>query len=267
MKCPYGNPLLVFIAHYLNCALFEEEQVQDDHIQSEASYTLPAAVNHRTVLHVLLHHNVMANSTDTDGNTALHVACERGITGMVKALLQLQDIDVNLKDNQECTPLHIACSGSNTSIVKALVDAGADVALKNDCQMNPLQVALVNKNAEMAETILANDKIAESREHLLQGIDQNGHSIFLSAVKLDDEKLVQFLLDNKLVKVTDTNARDENAFHLASSVKILEAIYNYDQVTADSILNDKDKDNYTPLHRAVEHQSDQVDKVKFFIER
>ena len=267
MKRPYGDPLLVFIARCLNCALFEEEQVQDDQIQSEASNTQPAAVNHRTVLHVLLYHNVMANSTDTNGSTALHVACERGITGMVKALLQLQDIDVNLKDNQECTPLHIACSGSNTSIVKALVDAGADVALKNDCQMNPLQVALVNKNAEMAETILANDKIAESREHLLQGIDQNGHSIFLSAVKLDDEKLVQFLLDNKLVKVTDTNARDENAFHLASSVKILEAIYNYDQVTADSILNDKDKDNYTPLHRAVEHQSDQVDKVKFFIER
>jgi len=237
-KCP----LLVLVALIMPRALFEtetaetDEQVQDDCIQSDTSDKYAAEIKHNTVFHALLHHKVNINASDKDGNTALHVACRREITGMAKSL----------------------------------IDAGADVTLQNDCKLNPLHVAMATKNMEVIEAIFINDMVVERRLDLLQETDKHGHSIFLLAVKSGDDVLVQFLLDQDLVTVTDTNNSNENAFHLAAainSVNIMRAICSYNENMAEGLLCNTDEKGYTPLHSAAENPSDQVDAVKFLIEK
>ena len=237
-----GYPLLVVVVDLIHRTLFEtetaetDELVQEDCIQIDASNKHASVIKHNTVFHALLCHKVNINAADKDGNTALHGACRREITGMVKSL----------------------------------IDAGADITLQNDRKLNPLHVAMATKNMEVIEAILLNDMVAERRLDLLQERDEHGHSIFLLAVKSGDDVLVQFLLDQDLVTVTDTNDSNENAFHLAAAinnVNIMRAICSYDENMAEGLLCNTDESGYTPLHFAAENPNDQVDAVKFLIEK
>ena len=215
-----------------------------------------------TTFHVLLQYKVNVNSQNDAGVTALHAACERGVTAMVKELLSCESIEINKKDEQQNTPMHTACVSGEKDVVFTLIEHGANVMEENNDKMTPLHVAVVERKLEIVKIIL---KCADDKKKLLQAKEKDGNSPFLLAVKTGDEEMVKFFLDNG-ANVADTNANEATALHLATSlnkVKIMELVY----VDGDGndLLDKIDNDECTPLHFAAKYN--QIDALKFLLNK
>ena len=216
-----------------------------------------------TTFHVLLQRNVKVNSKNDAGITALHAACERGITAMVKELLMVKGIEINEKDEQDNTPLHTACVSGEKDIVFTLIEAGANVMEENEDEMTPLHVAVVERKLEIVKMIL--DMRADDKEELLQAIEKDGHSPFLLAVKSGDEEMVKFFLNNG-ANLIDQNGNGANALHLATSlnkVKIMELVY--DAEDGEDLLDEEDWDGRTPMHYAAKYN--QIETLQFLLDK
>ena len=82
---------------------------------------------------------------DKEGNTPLHLACDKGDLEEVKNLIE-KGADVNAQNNPmnfedgwgESTPLHVACSGVNIEIVDFLLKNGAEVNVGDESGDTPL---------------------------------------------------------------------------------------------------------------------------------
>lgn len=219
--------------------------------------------NINTTFHVLLRHNVDVNNQNEAGITALHAACDRGITAMVKELLVQDEIEINRIDHNKNTPLHAACIGGEKSVVFHLIEKGADISAQNNEEMTPLHVAILERKLEIVKTII--EMKEGEKEELLQQREKNGHTPFLLAVKSGAEDIIRFLLDSG-APVTDQNENGANAFHLAASlnkVSILQMVH--DAPNGDDLLDEEDWNERTPLHYAAKHN--QVEAIEFLVEK
>ena len=72
-----------------------------------------------------------ALAKDSDGRTALHLACMEGHYDVnsrviiVEALLRA-GAEVNAEDNEGYTPLHMACANAYLDVIRVLLKRGAD---------------------------------------------------------------------------------------------------------------------------------------------
>ena len=214
-----------------------------------------------TTFHVLLQRKVKVNSGNKAGVTPLHAACERGIIAMVKELLLFEGIEINKKDDQKNTPLHTACVSGEKDIVFTLIKAGANVMEENEDKMTPLHIAVVERKLEIVKMIL--DMCAGKKQELLQAIEKDGNTSFLLAVKSGDEEMVQFFLYNE-ANLADQNGNGANPLHLATSVKIMEIIYDADD-DGEDLLDEEDWDGCTPLHYAAKYN--QVEALEFLLDK
>ena len=59
---------------------------------------------------------------DSQGNTLLHVVCDRADLALVLALVNMYDIDtcINAQNQKQQTALHIAAAKGSTSLIKVL---------------------------------------------------------------------------------------------------------------------------------------------------
>ena len=270
------NPPLVLAASMLCESLFREETTAqptadntDGCLKSEASpEKIGAETKHKTSFHTLLQEKVEVNACNFNGVTALHVACSRGNTVMVKELLLMPEIDVDREDSCFNTPVHAACVGGNKYVVESLIEHGANFLKTNHQGMLPFHVAVVENHLEVVKMILTSDKLVEHREHFLQEKVNGGHSAFLLAVKAGEVMMVRALLDTGLVSITDKNSSEANVFHLAAAINkelIMHMIFEYDSENAKGLLNEKDSSGCTPLHCAAKH--DQSNALTFAIKR
>ncbi|KAL9117806.1 MAG: hypothetical protein Q9187_005651 [Circinaria calcarea] len=62
-------------------------------------------------------------ATNNLGQTALHVAAEKGDLSIVRLLLESSDIPVNARDAQGSTALHLAAAGGYCDVVRLLLEA------------------------------------------------------------------------------------------------------------------------------------------------
>ena len=214
---------------------------------------------------------INVNAANLAGITALHIACSRGNGYMVKELLKVKGIQINKKDKRNNTPLHAACVCGNPIIVEELIRNGATLSSKNDDGRHPLQVAVVEQNLEVVNTIL---KISDksTQQNLILEKDKRGYTSFLLAVKSGNEQMVKLLLGTTFVKLTDHNHAGAKCFHLAASinkVNIMQMIYEYDPLnsyTLETLLDGQDFNSKdTPLHCSAMY--DHVEAAKFLIQR
>ena len=69
----------------------------------------------------LLHRGTNVNAKDNLlGKRALMCASENGNLEVVRALLNFEDVDVNIKDNSGCTALDLACKEENDDVARLL---------------------------------------------------------------------------------------------------------------------------------------------------
>jgi len=156
----------------------------------------PGDREHNSLLS-LLHFSKNVNGQNGYGTTALHVACKRGSTEMVKKLLYLRkkSIAVNKTDNHNNTPLLIACAHGNREMCKALIEAGACFKRKNKNEMNPLHVAALAHNEKVINVLLTHEKCIQHKKYLLEDRDKHGNTPFLLAVQSGDVRVVRHLID------------------------------------------------------------------------
>ncbi|XP_076107833.1 uncharacterized protein LOC143076084 [Mytilus galloprovincialis] len=134
------------------------------------------------VVAYLLKKNPEVNQFDEFYNeTPLITACDKGFTGIVALLLQMEDIDVDLCDKQDNqrSPLVLACSNGHTDIVHLLLKKSPDVNLCDRHSKSPLFLASIEGHTDIVKMLLESnpdiDLCNEDGETPLMVACQSGH--------------------------------------------------------------------------------------------
>eukprot|EP00730_Choanoeca_flexa_P014872 TRINITY_DN6657_c0_g1_i3.p1 TRINITY_DN6657_c0_g1~~TRINITY_DN6657_c0_g1_i3.p1 ORF type:complete len:271 (+),score=63.48 TRINITY_DN6657_c0_g1_i3:43-855(+) len=114
--------------------------VQPDQLNADDKTIFDFAQEGDVTALIPLLQGVDINTPNDEGETLLHVACDRGRLSLVEELLQ-RGADVTVKDAAGCTPLHFAAYCEHAAVAKALVAAGADIDAANDDKETPRQIA------------------------------------------------------------------------------------------------------------------------------
>ena len=145
----------------------------------------------RDTLNILLRHGAQINTRDKLGITPLIVACQYRNYDLINFLLQ-NGADVNLCSLDGNTPLH--------HLIERIEDCKKSVLKKNSPRRLLLQRKVKPETAE--QTILKISK--ELLEHgMLQNPNEKGLTPLYLACLKGSEPIVEFLLDNLSVSVTD----------------------------------------------------------------
>lgn len=221
------------------------------------------------------------DAKDVEDNTALHICCRKGCSGVAELLLRYgadyeaitgvnfstplhltamyghEEItklltscgaDIFRKDGHLQTPLHRAAIFNQVNIVKILLDNGADKEDKDMMDMTPFLGAVVHGSKETAELLLkqGTDIMAVDSEH---------NSCLHLGVKHKRVEIVKMLLVTEgienLMKLRNNEL--QTFVHIAASVKQKEIL---DIVLRDDFwLKQRDKNERIPLHVAAENGS------------
>lgn len=96
------------------------------------------------------------NAYSDDGWTPLHFAAYFGHNACAKDLLRRGAfVDARARNGSAATPLHSACAGNHPTVAQTLLSHGADVDAVQTGGHRPLDSALQNANAELAEVLRA----------------------------------------------------------------------------------------------------------------
>lgn len=109
-----------------------------------------------------LMNGVSPNSLDKSGATPLFWACHSGYDEVVKLLLSIKNIDLNNRNKMGDTALHAAAWKGRGKIVEMLVEHGADLHIRNNDNLKPVDLA---KDIEVAAFLkIAMSKVVEKEE-------------------------------------------------------------------------------------------------------
>lgn len=90
------------------------------------------------------------------GETALHIAAEKGHTEIVELLLDNYAY-VNVADKYRSTALHVAAKGGHKEVVELLLDKGANFNATNKNGKTSLELAAKIKRVDIVELFLIED--------------------------------------------------------------------------------------------------------------
>ena len=221
-----------------------------------------AAINkHDNVVHVLSDYNCEVYAKDEDTYTALlHLSCERGYDGVVRALLTEHKADINLyartdsgdtslklaainkhdyvvhallfdsqwlvdaKGQDGYTALHYACRYGHVDIVKILIKHKANVNARTDSGDTPLTLAVRYNHDNVVHALLSDSQC------LVDAKGQDGYTALHYSCRYGHVDIVKILIKHK----ANVNARtdsDDTPLHLA-------AIYGKIEVFIAELSND-----------------------------
>lgn len=169
------------------------------------------AVSDEDLTRVLLQHKANPNSRDKDGDTALHIAAERGHIGTVKLLLSA-GATPSAHGEHENTPLHLAATSTMYSerpqeeTCRLLVSKGADVDSTNMRNETPLHLAMENMVIQVGRTLLDMGANPNARDIFgLTPLMNYTMGLCLHSAVIEHSEVLQMFLD----KHGDIDARDD----------------------------------------------------------
>ncbi|KAH9145098.1 hypothetical protein AeRB84_010989 [Aphanomyces euteiches] len=172
-------------------------------------------------------------------NTALHLACARGNSGIVKELLKEPSVLVTLPNSSLDTPLHISCRRGHKEVVELLLARPEIQLTTQNLQGNTaLQEAFIHKNTEIACMLVAHPSF----------VDLNVSSQLLTATTLGFSTVVQAILCHPDVDVNCTDSKNnQTSLHIATQ--------NDDLTCITKLLLDKSDINVNSMDEVLEQYS------------
>ena len=113
-----------------------------------------------TIAKALLQAGVKVNQADKDGNTALHMACEKGKPDLVQMLLDCGANSLLGNHSGGITPLHIAAEHNNAQLMGVLADNLIDKKKQDQinlgvvCGYTPLMIAAAKGHSKTVGALL-----------------------------------------------------------------------------------------------------------------
>eukprot|EP01024_Parvocaulis_polyphysoides_P011488 TRINITY_DN14023_c0_g1_i6.p1 TRINITY_DN14023_c0_g1~~TRINITY_DN14023_c0_g1_i6.p1 ORF type:complete len:198 (+),score=10.35 TRINITY_DN14023_c0_g1_i6:62-655(+) len=116
--------------------LTEQLALQTDSDQKSLLHHLAKIQNNQDkkveqIAEVLLACKSNVNDKETDGNSAVHLACQYGNLQLLELLLQTEDADFNLKNNIGMSPMAILVSQGQTEMVNKVLQSNKIIQLEN----------------------------------------------------------------------------------------------------------------------------------------
>ena len=109
---------------------------------------------------VLAERGIDIFNTDKRGNNALHMSAKYENRFAICELLVRSNYDLNLQNHDGDSAVHVAAQKGNLKHLELLIDSGAEVNILNDHSLSPLYLAVLNEKKDCCELLL--DKKAKT---------------------------------------------------------------------------------------------------------
>jgi len=149
---------------------------------------------HLDIVQLLIKHGAILDGQDFNGQTALHVASEKGSGPMVSTLLWSRAM-VDAKDNAGSTPLCVAASRGKLNVAVLLLEAGANPAESGWNGNTPLHLACWCGHQKVV-SLLQQNISAEAWHLMINKKNCFGYTPLHLAAAQAHFRLLIFLLDN-----------------------------------------------------------------------
>ncbi|XP_019856650.1 PREDICTED: ankyrin-3-like [Amphimedon queenslandica] len=212
------------------------------------------------------HNAVHINVQDKDGNTPLHVACQRGQQNMISPLLKasLSNNYLLITNKKGQTPLHLAAASGHKDTAEALLFSVTGSSTHRD-----LLTATDNGGSSVLHTTCSNGHIEmfcciSSIYPLgVNVMDNRGRGLLHAACEGGDIGIVRTLIKTHGL---DPLAEDEDGITCLHLLAERKRVYIYQYLELNIVSNPvpKDKSGRTPLYYA--SRSDNIRMVRYLIE-
>ncbi|KAH3723392.1 Serine/threonine-protein kinase STY46 [Pelomyxa schiedti] len=173
----------------------------------------------RVVVALLECPRVDVNLSMTNGETALHKACEMGLVEGVKVLLKVNGVDTNRKNIQRETPFDVATRCKFTDICNLLKDHNSRIIQSSKLTFPPPQV---QPSATTTKAETAPITTTRTTSNVVSKAPEEGCGVICSVkpiVGLPQERNWEITVKQQKREITELNARitqleDENAKNL-----------------------------------------------------
>ena len=171
--------------------LIEEENLDpnDEDINGNNSLMIAADNGHVNVLEYFLSlsDKININAQNKAGETALHIACFRGLQEGVRILMGSPQLDVNIADQLGWTALHLACSEGHEAVVSMLL--GHEDIQVNKADFNKytsLMRACGKGHIGVVRLLLARDDVNVHKTALMSACDKDQTEIISMLLHRED---------------------------------------------------------------------------------
>lgn len=118
------------------------------------AFWIAARCGHGNVLRVLAEHGIDIYNTDMKGDNALQMSARYEDRFRICELLVNSNYELNNQNLIGDTAVHIAAQKGNLLHLEVLVGAGAEVNLLNDNALCPLYLAILNNHIDCVHVLL-----------------------------------------------------------------------------------------------------------------
>ncbi|KAG6499712.1 protein ACCELERATED CELL DEATH 6-like [Zingiber officinale] len=240
----------ILINHRPSSNVVEEDVMRMAVISNKIGNTaLHAATigGHLSVVKVLLSAAPkLAIMTNGAGVSALYMAAERGLLGIVENMLMLYPAVSHVGPRGQ-TALHAAVLRSD-KISMAIIEKNRSYLKHQDAsESTPLHFAAASGNADMLGLLLQQDASAGYMQ------DKDGFAIIHIAASVGNLNMIKKILEHCPDALEQKNNEGRNFVHVAvekKNLNVVEYVLN-SSPSAKDLLNEQDHEGNTPLHLAV----------------
>ena len=108
-----------------------------------------------SVKYLIENQNVNKIKKNGNGDTPIHIAAENGHLPIVQYLIDSQNVDKDIKGYSDRTPLHYACHYGHLPIVEYLISKGANIEAVSRDQWTPLHYASKNGRVDVVKYLIS----------------------------------------------------------------------------------------------------------------
>lgn len=126
--------------------MLENKMIDIDKIDNEGlnAFWIAGRCGHGGIMQVLAEKGINIFNTDKLGNNVLHTAARNSDRYNIVEMLLKSRFPIDLRNNNGDTALHIAAQKGNLDNIKALVKSGANIDILNNASLSPLYLAVLN---------------------------------------------------------------------------------------------------------------------------